>query len=367
MDRRLNLAETPLRKGGSPRKGGSQSKDGSPRKNRTAGTMVPTGAVLALVILLLAAAAFLSACGGEDETTTTTEVSEEGSSSTTTVAQTEDTEPEQEAEFPVTITDDSGTEVTIEERPERIVSTAPANTEILFALGAGDRVVGVTTFCNYPPEATEIEKIGDFQANTEKVLARDPSLVVGYAGNEDALAPVSEAGIPVMMMDPPSVEGVYTDIEAIGAAVGEPAAAEELIISMQTEIEGIANTAAETGQSPTVFYALDKTLWTSGPGSFVNELLTLADAQNIAADGPSPYFQYTPEELVEENPEVVILPQSTYQSVEEFTGDSRFAEIQAVKDGNVHIVDDITVTRPGPRLPEGIRTLAKTVHPDAFQ
>jgi len=346
VDRKFKLPKVPLRKNAPSR----------------AKALV----VLTLAALLLATGALLSACGSQEETTTTVKVQEEAST-TTTVVETEDTQPEEEAVFPVTVTDDNGTEVTIEQLPTRIVSTSPANTEILFALGVGDRVVGVTSLCDYPAEAVEIEKIGDFQANTEKVIARDPDLVVGYAGNEEALSPVSEAGIPVIIMNPSSLEGVYTDIETIGTTVGAPAAATELITSMRVEIEGTANTAAETGESPTVFYTLDSTLWTAGPGSFVDELLALAGGNNIASDGPSPYFQYTPEEVVEKNPEIVLLPQSTFQSADEFTGDSRFAELQAVKDGNVHVVDDTTVTRPGPRLPQGIKILARALHPDAFK
>ena len=107
-----------------------------------------------------------------------------------------------EGTFPVTVTDDNGTSVTIDAKPMRIVSTAPANTETLFALGLGDRVVGVTSLDDYPPEVADIAKIGDFQANTEAIMALSPDLVVGYSGNEEALAPVRTAGAPVLILNP---------------------------------------------------------------------------------------------------------------------------------------------------------------------
>ena len=283
------------------------------------------------------------------------------------MAESTTTAPAQEqATFPVTVTDDNGTQVTVAARPVRIVSTAPANTEILFALGAGDRVVGVTTLDDYPPEVAEIEKIGDFMPNTEAIIALDPDLVVGYSGNEETLKPLSDAGVPVLILNATSVDGIYTDITTVGDAVGGPKAAEDLVASLRTEIEGTANTARETGNNPTVFYALDDTLWTVGPGSFVDELITLAGATNVAAEGPSPYFQYTPEELVAADPDVVLLPMSAFQSVDAFSTDARFAPLRAVQEGHVYLIDDITVTRPGPRVTEGLLILAKALHPDSF-
>lgn len=313
-----------------------------------------TGAAVLLAVLLLAG------CGGDSTTTTTaappTTIGEGASATPTT----------ETATFPVTVTDDNGVQVTVTARPERIVSTSPANTEILFALGAGDRVVGVTSLDDYPPEVADIEKIGDFQPNTEAIVALDPDLVVGYAGNEEALQPLVDAGVPVLIMNAASVNGIYTDMRTIGGAVGAPQAAEDLVASLQTEIEGISNSARETGETPTVFYALDDTLWTVGPGSFVDELITLAGAANVGASGSSAYFQYTPEELVAADPDAVILPNTVFPTAEAFAADPRFAPMRAVTEGRVYLIDDITVTRPGPRVGEGLLILAKALHPDAF-
>ncbi len=328
----------------------------------TPGTTLRRRSFALFVTLLSVIWAATVLIGCSSATTTTTQPA-----TPTTSAETTTTAPaDEQATFPVTVTDDNGTEVTVTAQPARIVSTSPANTEILFALGAGDRVVGVTTLDDYPPEVADIEKVGDFNPNTEAIISLDPDLIVGYSGNEEALKPLSDAGVPVIILNATSVDGIYTDIAIVGDAVGAPKAAEDLVASLRTEIEGTSNTARETGENPSVFYALDDTLWTVGPGSFVDELITLAGAANVAAEGPSPYFQYTPEELVAADPDVVLLPMSAFSSTDTFAADARFAPLRAVQEGRVYLIDDITVTRPGPRVTEGLLTLAEALHPDAF-
>jgi iron complex transport system substrate-binding protein len=268
-----------------------------------------------------------------------------------------------------TVTDDNGNTVAIADKPERIVSTAPANTETLFALGLGDRVVGVNSLDDYPPEVADIAKVGDYQANAEAITALSPDLVVGYSGNEEALAPIQTAGTPVLILNPTTLEGIYTNINIIGTATGATDEAADLVGSIRTQIAQITETAAATGESPTVFYALDNTLWTCGPGSFVDELLTLAHATNVASvegAGTDAYYQFSPEQLVAADPDVILLPGSMYTSPDEFSADPRFAGLKAVTGGRVLVIDDVIVTRPGPRIGEGLRILAEAVHPGTF-
>lgn len=318
--------------------------------------------LMLLAAAVLAATALLFGCGGEGTTTTTTAAP----SSSTTLGSAASTAPGEEGTYPVTVTDDNGTAVTIAKKPMRIVSTAPSNTEILFALGAGDRVVGVTSLDDYPPEVADIDKVGDFQPNAEAIIALQPDLVVAYSGNEDALKPVTDAGTPVLILNPASLEGIYADIVTVGRAVGTSAAADKLVTTISTDVEGLAATAKETGVAPKVFYALDNTLWTAGPGSFVDELLHLANARNIGAGGSQAYFQLTAEQLVAADPDLVLLPKTVFQSPDVFTKDPRFTNLRAVKEGKVLVIDDVIVTRPGPRIAEGLRVLAKAIHPDAF-
>jgi len=304
----------------------------------------------------------ISSLPSETTVTTARATSTSQASTSTTAAQ---------ASFPVTVKDDTGATVTISKLPERIVSTAPSNTEILFALGVGERVVGVTTLCDYPPEVKDLPKVGDFQANAEAITALSPDLVVGYSGNEDALAQIKDSGVPVLIMNPQNIDGIYADIDIIGQAVGAPEAAEKLVEQLRSSIESVAAKAATASSKPRVFYALDTTLWTAGPGSFVDEMLKLANAENIGSSEISgaaakPYFQLTPEQLVAADPDLILLPNTAFTSVEEFTKDSRFTNLRAVKEGKVILIDDVIITRPGPRIGEGLKTLAAAVHPGLF-
>ena len=327
--------------------------------------LFPTLATVAVAVLAVGSL-FAGGCGSaaSDETTTTAATSV--STTASTVA-----EPA-EGTFPVTLTDDNQASVTINAKPMRIVSTAPANTEMLFALGLGDRVVGVNSLDDYPPEVADIAKVGDFQLNTEAVIALSPDLVVGYSSNEEALAPVQKAGIPSLILNPTTVEQIYADIITVGAATGATGRAAELVESIKAQMKEVSDAAAAAGDSPKVFYALDNTLWTSGPGSFVDELLTLAHATNVAAVpgaggvAAQAYYQFASEQLVAADPDVILLPGSIYKSAEEFTSDARFAGLKAVKEGRVLVIDDVIVTRPGPRIAEGLKILAAAIHPAAF-
>jgi iron complex transport system substrate-binding protein len=339
---------------------------------------------LALVLMLaLGAALVLAGCGASGTTVTTaapTATSAPGATETTaaptqTTATTAASAPTtvttaaqgSEGAFPVTLTDDNGNSVTIKSKPARIVSTAPASTEILFAIGAGDRVVGVTSLDDYPPEAKDIAKIGDFQANTEAVMALSPDLVVGYSGNEEALAPVQKAGAPVLILNPATLDQIYANIDMLGKATGATGKADEVVDSIKAQVKEVTDAAAKQQFSPKVFYALDNTLWTAGPGSFVDELLKLVGATNIGSlpgsdsSGAQAYYQFAPEQLIAADPDVILLPNTAYKSIDEFVNDPRFTKLSAVQDGHVYLINDTIVTRPGPRVGEGLKALFDAV------
>ncbi len=301
--------------------------------------------LVAMLAVLLAAALFMTGCGSEEagDETDRPDGRPVGGGRPTTSAPTETTAAQaEEGTFPVTVTDDQGASVTISAKPMRIVSTAPANTETLFALGLADRIVGVTSLDDYPPEAAAVAKVGDFQVNTEAVMALSPDLVVGYAGNEEALAPVTSAGAPVLILDPTNLAGIYANIDTVGTATGAQAEAAELVEALKAEIKMVTDATAATTESPKVFYALDNTLWTAGPGSFVDELLKLVNATNVGSmEGTDsaavqPYYQFAPEQLVAADPDVILLPNTAYTSIDEFVADPRFADLRAVKEGQRH-------------------------------
>ena len=311
----------------------------------------------------------LAGCGSsaaDESTDTTVAVSTTAAPETTTTAA-----APAETSFPVTVVDDDGVSVTIPEKPMRIISTAPSSTEILFALGLDDRIVGVTSLDDYPPQAANVEKVGDFQVNTEAVMALSPDLVVGYAGAEDALQPVQSAGAAVVILNPTTLEGIYSNIQTIGKATGAAAEAAELVDALKAQIQQVSDAAAASGESPRVFYAVDNTLWTCGPGSFVDDMLKLAHATNVASSGPDSaavqaYYQFAPEQLVASDPDIILIPNTAYATVDEFTSDARFASLRAVKEGHVFLINDVVVTRPGPRIGEGLKTLVDLVHPGAL-
>jgi len=211
--------------------------------------------------------------------------------------------------------------------------------------------------------------VGDSTISSEKVMSLNPDLVVGYSGAEDALKPLKAIHTPVLIMNPGNVDQIYADILTIGKAAGVSDKATALVDSMKTQMKAIADKAAQTGKSPKVFYAIDNTLWTSGPGSFVDNMLTLAHATNVASlptfskTATSAYYQFSPEQLIAADPDIILLPNTAYKSIKEFTGDARFAGLRAVKEGHVYMINDVVVTRPGPRIVEGLQTLVDIIHP----
>jgi iron complex transport system substrate-binding protein len=258
--------------------------------------------------------------------------------------------------------------------PARIVSLAPNMTEILFALGAGPRVVGVTRFCDYPAEAKALPKIGGFlDPSLEAVAALRPDLVVGVpnSNNRTVVERLGEIGIPVLLVEANRLEDVYGLIREVGRAVGLPAPAEGVVASMQAEIA--ATTRAVRGAPRTrVLFAYGRDpLIVAGPGSFADELLRLAGAQNIVREGRARYPTYSIERVLKLAPDVLIDSSMSrggaapsLQSLREKW--DRFTSLPAVKSGRLYWLDPQLFARPGPRLAEALSALARLLHPTRF-
>lgn len=271
----------------------------------------------------------------------------------------------------IEITDITGRHVVLDKMPERIVSLSPTNTEIVFALGAGEKLVGVTSFCDYPEEAKEIEKIGDFEGpSIELIKKAQPDVVLagGYL-QDDLIAALEGLNVPVISTEAADIDSVYDSIAMISKVVGEEAKAEEIINNMQKSIDDIK--ARVSGKDrPNVFYLVWKEpIYTSGQGTFINEFIDIAGGKNIAGDLEG-WAQYSPEELVKQNPDILIAAlHSTDEGMrkEDFLQDDFFQKLDCVKNGNVHIMsDDNIVSRPGPRIVDAIYEMAKVLHSDAF-
>jgi iron complex transport system substrate-binding protein len=251
--------------------------------------------------------------------------------------------------------------------PLRVVSLAPSVTEMLFGLGVGDALVGVTDCCDWPSEAKRIECVGEFgRPNIEKLLAVSPDLVLA-AGlpRNDLVRILSDHGIPLLDVSVRNIDEVLAAFQRVGQAVGRSERAAELVAGMQTELAGIA---AEQDpmfcqQRPRVFVELgDNPLTTAGGTSFLDDLITRAGGVNVAHDVPQAYFQVSPEKVLEWNPDVIIVTEMTPGSdrIASVSGRIGWADVAAVKHGR--IISDISADllfRPGPRLVDAVKALAR--------
>jgi iron complex transport system substrate-binding protein len=281
--------------------------------------------------------------------------------------------------YPLTLTDDAGREVTLEAEPERIVSLAPSNTEIVCALDACDRLVGVPEYqVGYPDDVAatvaDLPIVVSFgPVDREAIVGAEPDLVLA-AGNEltssediDALA---DLGLPVIVLYPESLEEVGADIELVGEALDAQPEAAEVTAGMAATIEEVE--AAVAGEAaPRTFYEVsvfEGTIYTAGEDSFLASLIETAGGDPITGDAVTTAIAL--EELVTADPELIVLGDAAYDptiTAETVEARDGWADMTAVKDGRVvPLPEDILITRPGPRIVEGLEALARVIHPDAF-
>jgi iron complex transport system substrate-binding protein len=273
------------------------------------------------------------------------------------------------AAFPVTLTDDEGTQVTIPAEPRRIVSLTPATTEILFKLGVGERIVAkVEDLALYPPEAGSIPDVAKFgSVDLERVVALEPDLVIA-GGNSftppEAIEKMRSLGLPTLVVYAPTVETVFADIELTGRAIGREQAGADLAASMRAEFDQVA-ALTRSMDRPRVFYEIDATGAIYGPAdeSFLAEMISLAGGDPITTGSPDK-FDIPLERLIQADPEVILLGDAAYGvTAEQVAARPGWNVTTAVRAGAIRPVDDIVVTRPGPRLTEGLRALLGALHP----
>ena len=277
--------------------------------------------------------------------------------------------PTAEPAFPVTLTDDEGTAVTIPAEPQKIVSLTPATTETLFELGVGDRVVGkVEDIANFPPDAAEIPVVATFAGvDVEQIVDLEPDLVVSAGvglSQGPAVEQLRRANIPVLVSYPTTIDAGIAGIELIGRAVGKAVEGEALAGSIRTRLDDLAAIAATAATKPRVFYEIDVTngIFTPPTGSIYGEMFTLAGSTPISGDAN---YSISLEELVLADPEVILLGDAAYgQSPETVTAREGWDGMTAVKEGRIVPVDDIVITRPGPRIADGLYALIVAIHPE---
>lgn len=282
------------------------------------------------------------------------------------------------------LVDDTGYTTSLAAIPNRIVSLAPSTTEILYALGLDSKVVAVTDYCNYPYnftawiEAGNMTSVGDFaNPNMEVIASVSPDLILATGGVQaELVTTMRDLDYKVLVLDPPSVDGVLRDIELVGNATGTRDTTMSLVESLRSRINAVAQKVGNAGSKPKVYYEVwyDPTsLWTAGSKAFQNELIEKAGGSNIFVDQDLDYFQSSAEAVIERNPNVILLPATGMGSGELFWGSidevkerPGWDTISAVQNNKVFQVDGDAIARGGPRVVDSIEELAELFHPELF-
>ncbi len=274
--------------------------------------------------------------------------------------------------FPVTITDDDGVPVTLDAPPQRIVTFAPSATEIVFALGLGERLVGVSgAFDDYPAAAKGIDEIGgagDFgvDPNIEKVVSLRPDLFLTISGGEQWKKRLRDLGVPVFTTDSTDVADVFHDIETVGLLTGTVDAAEAVVSRMRGEAADVER-LVDGDPEVTCFYEVYyPPLTTVGPDTFIGDLLARAGCRSVSARARSDYPQWSVEDLVRQDPQVYLVSSESGASPRAVASRPGFDAVAAIAAGRVVPIDADLVSRPGPRVVDGLLLLARALHPEAF-
>ncbi|UUX92712.1 helical backbone metal receptor [Methanoplanus endosymbiosus] len=275
----------------------------------------------------------------------------------------------------VIVVDDFGRSVEINGYPQRIISLAPANTEILYALGLGDKIVGVTDYCNYPAEAETVEKVGGYSTpNVEKIVAAKPDLIIASFGNTEEVAnKLRNMGFVVISTNPTDISDVLNDITIIGEATGTETKAREIVTDMEDRINSIRTKAAGADEHPTVAHMVwYDPVWVSGSETFQNEMFEIISAKNAFPEVKG-WGTVSLEEFVVTNPDVIVVSSGSGMGTEGrdviynyLMEETRFKNMNAVKNNRVYVVDADIIDRGGPRIVDGLEEVAADVYPDLF-
>ncbi|HZH35088.1 MAG TPA: cobalamin-binding protein [Pyrinomonadaceae bacterium] len=268
------------------------------------------------------------------------------------------------------VTDDLGRRVKVPEKIERFVSLAPNLTENVFAVGAGERLVGVTTYCNFPAEAQKISKVGDtINPNLETILALKPQLVLVSTASqiESFTRQMEERGIAVFVLNPKDFEGVLQNLRLLGDLLGTQSNAEKLVSDLQARVSLVENKIS--GEKPVrVFVQISREpLYTIGRASFLTDLIKRAGGESITLEVPEAYPKISKEMVLASQPEAVILSADDAMGEGNSTAADVLRDSPAVKDNRVYKINGDLLTRPSPRLVDGLEEIARALHPQVFR
>ncbi|HDN04503.1 MAG TPA: hypothetical protein ENF27_01025 [Chloroflexi bacterium] len=319
------------------------------------------------VSIVLILSVVLGACATEP----TVEIVAEPTQVSPTAVPTEEPEP-----APIVLEDDLGFEVVLDEPAQAIISISPSLTEILFGIGAGGRLIGRDSNSMYPEAALEAADLGGMWDGipVEEILAMEPDLVLaGEIFSAEAIAELRDLGLNVYWQaNPDDFEGLYENIRDIAVLTGTEDLADELIASLSARVAALEEKLAAVDETPLVFYELDASEpanpWTTGGGTFISYVINKAKGRNLGDSLESEWVQISSEELVAQDPDVILLSDALYgetpESVAERPG---WGEIKAVVEGDVYPFDPFILSVPGPRLVEGFEQVAAILHPEIVE
>ena len=262
------------------------------------------------------------------------------------------------------VTDELGRTVRVPAQPQRIVSLAPSITEVLFALGAGERVAGVTSYCDYPPEARQKPTVGDtLRPSAEKIVALKADLAIISTASqvEASVQKLQELSIPVYVSNPRSIDGVLESIDKMGELIDARDRAHQLTDELRRRIAIVEARVAGAVRPPVFVILGTEPLITAGAASFINDLIARAGGISISAPDKSDYPQYSIETVVARQPEIIFLQAGGNELP------SRLRQTPAARSNRVFHIDDDLLLRPGPRIVDGLEKIAAKIHPELFE
>ncbi|WP_309121128.1 ABC transporter substrate-binding protein [Paenibacillus sp.] len=313
-------------------------------------------------LLSVVLAVAVAACGGTAEETAppAAEPAPQGAES----AAESPAESPAEAAYPLTVTDASGTEVVFEKAPERIVSIAPSETEVLFAVGAGASVVGVDDWSDFPADVEGLPRVGGLEANVEAILELEPDVVfAGWSMSTATIEELRKLGLTVYAFETQTLDEAIAHIREVGKIVDNAEEAEAVAAKMEADRQKVLDAVGGlTDAEKKKVYVEFSPGWTVGKGEFMDELLTLAGGVNVA-DQPG-WYEISEENIIEANPEVILYSAGVEGLEGIITGRAGWNKIDALANGQLFAIDDNLISRPGPRLTEALIEVAKALYPE---
>ncbi len=333
--------------------------------------------IIALLLVALLAFSVMAGCGGKKaDEPANTETQEPAATEEQTPATEEPAQTDEPAEpdTAITVTDMTGRTITLDEPATRVVALSAADCEVLFAIGAGDTLVGRGEYCDYPAQVLDVPSVqSGYDTNIEQIIALEPQVLLmsTMAQTEEQIKALEDAGIKVVVSDAQDIEGVYTAVNMVGTLMGKQAEAENVVTNMKKALAELGEKAAaapEQEKKPTVYFEvspLEYGLWAAGGGTFMNEVAELLGMENVFADLPA-WAEISEEQVIERNPDYIVTITMYFgegpMPEEEIASRPGWENVSAVANGKILRMDNNELSRPTPRIVDGAQMLYDFVY-----